>query len=295
MLPHGTFLPHEPRAVYPVFADCDNRLSYVLRETYIPTPAAALRHCAGRVLRGERRWTSRFLTRVLLDSLRGIRVNFRGAYLDRDGRLLGCVPNFACVQYRQGFDISVNSLIAAAGLPLQDGQFLLIADRGVKLDGGYSIGTVTAAYVSATGFSCYRNAAFARPINEFGHHRPTGFRSIAPHMVCGDDAEASAYFFNFSSDTSYSLTANPRVTLRREDGSDLQAMFGGIPPFGARERSISDLFGAEGREFLARAGGYGTLIAEQDGVTLGSLHLIRNRRNGGLGIEHTRPTHMYVL
>jgi hypothetical protein len=295
MLPSNLFRPHEPRAVYPVFADQDNRLAYVLRETYIASPMTALRHTVGRVVRRDHHVSPGFLARIVVDSIRGIRLNFRGAFLDRDGRLIASFPNIATVHYRQGFDFSVNELFAAKGVPLQDGQFLLIADRGVKLDGGYSIGTVTAAYLSRKGFTCYRNAAFARPFNEFTHHRPVGFRSIGPHMTITDAFETSAYFFNFSSDPAYNFTANPTVTLLRDDGATLEGTFGEIPPFGARECGLNEMFGEQVREFLAPPMSYGTLIAEQAGVALGSAHLVRNRENGAIGIEHTRPVHMYVI
>lgn len=294
MLPQKLFRAHEPRAVYPVFADRDNRIAYVLRETYIATPQAAIRHAAGRILRRDNRLGTSFLGRIVVDSVRGIRLRFRGAFLDRDGNLLATVPVFAETAYRQGFDVSLNALMEKAGLPLCDAQFLLIADRGVKLDGGYSIGTVTAAYGGSSGFSCYRNAAFARPTNEFSHHRPLGFRSIAPHMVCSGDIETSAYFFNFSSDSAYDYTVNPDVSLLRDDGERLDAKFGDIPPFGARERRLTEIFGVEVRNFLGGANRYGTLIAEASGVTIGSIHILRNEKHGSLGIEHTRPTHMYV-
>ena len=292
MLPATLFQPHEPRAVYPVFADRENRLAYVLRATYIAKPKAALRHVTGRILRRGNRMPPSLAMRMVSDSLRGIRLRFRGAFLDRDGRVLAQIPPFAEIRYRQGFDVLVNALVADRGVEVQDGQFLLIADRGVKLDGGYSIGTVTAAYLG-DGFTCYRNAAFARPINEFSHHRPVGFRSIAPHMVLSGETEASAYFFNFSSDPSYDFTACPTLTLLRDDGAKLTGTFGQIPPFGARERSLTEMFGEATRPFLAGSA-YATLIAEQPGVTLGSIHLIRNRARGGMSIEHTRPTHMYV-
>lgn len=105
--------------------------------------------------------------------------------------------------------------------------------------------------------------------------------------------QASAYFFNFSSDPRYDFTACPTLTLLRDDGAKLTGTFGQIPPFGARERSLTEMFGEAARPFLAGSA-YATLIAEQPGVTLGSIHLIRNRARGGMSIEHTRPTHMYV-
>jgi hypothetical protein len=288
------FEPYEPRAVYPVFADRDNRLSYVLRATYIATPRAATRHALGRLFRRDHHTSMRFLTRIVLDSLTGIRLRFRGAYLDRDGNLLAEIPVFADIGYKQGIDISVNSLITDAGQEIQDGQFLLICDRGIKLDGGYGIGTVGATYHTPVGFSCYRNGAFARPINDFSHHRPTGFRSIAPHLSISKDIETSAYFFNFSTDPNYQFSANPKVTLLISDGRKLEANFGEIPPFGAREASISKIFGPGAKKFLSKENIGATLIAEQSGVTIGSLHIVRNLKNGAMGIEHTRPTHMYI-
>jgi hypothetical protein len=274
------FEPYEPRAIYPVFADRDNRLSYVLRATYIATPQAATRHALGRLIRRDHHTSLRFLTRIVMNSLTGIRLRFRGVFLDRDGNILAEIPVFSEVEYRQGFDVSLNKLIEQAGLPMSDGQFLLICDRGVKLDGGYSIGTVGATYHNAQGFTCYRNAAFARPVNEFDHHRPVGFRSIAPHMRLNGNIETSAYFFNFSSDPNYRFTANPQVTLQREDGEKLEADFGEIPPFGAREASLESIFGNTVRNFLQGEKTFGTLIAAQRGVTIGSVHIIRNLKNG---------------
>ncbi len=289
------FKVYEPRAVYPIFKDCDNRLSYVLRDTYVPSFKAAIRHAAGRVLKRDHHTSAKFLFRIVLDSIRGIKINFRGAFLNRDGKLIAEFPRLFSIKYLNGFDLSINDILARNNIDLQDGQFLLIADRGVKLDGGYSIGTVTATYKSKFGFTCYRNAAFARPINEFKHHRSYGFRSIAPHMVVKDGIESSAYFFNFSSDPDYEFTANPEVRMYRDDGEFLTAKFGDIPPFGSREYSMTEIFGNEVGDFLRSNDGYGTLVAEQKGVTMGSMHMIRNSKTNSLSIEHTRPTHMYVV
>lgn len=288
------FLPYEPRAVYPFFAGMENRLNYVLRATYVPSPKAALRHVVGRILSRGHAANPRFLTRVVTDSLRGIRVRFRGAFLDRDGHLVAEIPPFAEVRYLQGFDISIDQLLQHQAVPRQDGQFLLIADRGIKLDGGYSIGTIGAVFRSPTAFACYRNGAFARPVNEFSHHRPRGFRSIAPHMICNETSEASAYFFNFSSDPHFDRTAAPRVRLYRSRDEWLEGTFGEIPPWGARERTLTEMFGAGVRDFLGPVDGMGTVIAVEDGLTLGSLHLIRNRVTGAMAIEHTRPVRLYV-
>jgi hypothetical protein len=288
------FQPHEPRSVYPVFASCENRLSYLLRGTYVPNMRRVTRHIAGRMVRRDRVMTTGFAARLCLDALRGIRLRFRGAFLDRSGRLVAEFSEFANVGYLQGFDISVNDLLRQHGVQVQDGQFLLIADRPVKLDTGYGIGTVSASYFDGDQFTCYRNGAFARPTNEFTHHRPIGFRSIAPHMMSSRSVEAAAYFFNFSSDSSFDRTANPTLRLYRSKTEYLEGKFGPIEPFGAAERSIKELFGENVSQFLGAGDGYGTLIAEQEGMTLGSIHLLRNSGGRLLAIEHTRPTQLYV-
>ena len=295
MLPDKLFKIHEPRNVFPFFENCENRLSYVLRNTHTATPKQALRYVAGRLLRRDYRNSPEYLSRIVVDSFRGMRLSFRGAFLTRDGKLLATFPTFASVKYPEGIDISVNDLLEKHNVPKQDGQFLLIADRGIKLDTDYTTGTITATYISPHGFTCYRNGIFARPVNHFHHHRPVGFRSIAPHMCVTDSAEASAYFFNFSSDLNFSDAANPKTFLYRNDQECLEADFGTIPPFGAAERSITEIFGDEAKSFLQPTHGFGTLIAEQTGITLGSIHLIRNQETRSMSIEHTRPTHMYVL
>lgn len=295
MLTEKLFKPHEPRNVYPVFADCDNRVGYVFRDTYVSSPRTAIRFAAKSFVKRDHRTPVGFLSRVVLDSFRGIEMRFRGAFLDRDGKLLATFPEFARIRYLEGFDVSVNDLLAAQGIPLQDGQFLVIADRGLKLDTGFSTGTLSATYLNDHTFTCYRNSIFARPVNELTHHRPQGFRSIAPHMFVSDELESSALFCNFSSDPRYSETANPKVKLYRNEREFLEADFGPIPAFGAAEKSMSELFGKGVKEYLKASSGSGTLIAEQTGITLSSIHLIRNRKTGSMSIEHTRPTHMYVL
>jgi hypothetical protein len=288
------FKPYEPRAFFPVFADRENKINYVLRETYIATPKEAIRHALGRLLKRDHTAVLPILPRIVLDSFRGLRLTFRGIFFSREGKVLAHVPPFAAVGNHQGFDVSVNALLRRLGVPLQDGQFCLICDRGVKLDGGYSIGTVGASYHTENSFTCYRNAAFARPINEFSHHRPFGFRSVAPHMKWTLDIETSVYLFNFSSNPNHNRIAHPTIRLYRNDREFIEGKFGDIPPFGAAERTMNEMFGAENREFLAPTGGMGTLIAEQPNMTLGSIHIVRNRKNKAMGIEHTRPTHLYV-
>ncbi len=280
--------------MFPVFAGCDNRLSYVLRSTVAPLPKDILRFAGKGILKRGPRLPLPVLGRFFREAVTGIELNFRGAFFSREGKLLAEVPQFARLRHLQAFDISLNELQRAAGLPNEDAQFLMIADRGIKLGPGFSTGTLTATYFNDRTFACYRNSIFARPVNEFSHHRPVGFRSIAPQVVVTEEIESSAFFCNFSSDHRYDFTANPTARLYRGKEDFLEASFGAIAPQGGVERSITDIFGDAAIDFLRPAGGYGTLIASQNGVTLTSIHLLRNRRTGSMSIEHSRPTHSYV-
>lgn len=289
------FAPYEPRNVFPYFANCENHLSYVLRDTYLAPPKIAIKYALKSALKRDRRHSAGSLARIIKDSLFEVKIRFRGAFFNRQGKLLATFPVFAEIGYLEAFDVSVNELLERAGVANQDGLFLCIADRGIKLDAGLSTGTLSAVYLSDRFFTCYRNSIFARPVNEFTHHRPQGFRSIAPHMFVTRDIDSSAFFCNFSSDPGYSQTANPKVRIYRSENEYLEADFGEIPPMGGEEKSMRQLFGQKVESFLAPTDGCGTLIAEQAGITLSSIHILRNLREGTLSIEHTRPTHMYVV
>lgn len=297
MLPKNLFAQHEPRNVFPFFKNCENHINYVLREKVSQNPLLVLQFIAKRFIRGRDLIESnKFFRRILLDSLRGIKINFRGAFLDQGGKLISLFPNICSVQYGQGFDISVNQLLLENNVELQDGQFLLIADRGLKLvPQSYTTGTVSAIYMSEHSYTCYRNGIFARSVNDFNHHKPRGFRSIAPHVFANEEVEASAYFFNFSSDLDYSDTVNPKIKIYNANNQYLEGEFGDIKPFGARERSLTDIFGLKVIDFLSVGNGCGTMIAEEHGHTLGSIHLLKNKNTKSLSMEHTRPTHMYVV
>lgn len=287
------FEAHEPRNVFPVFAECENRINYA----YTPLKSSTkqvMGYLYSNIKNPERYLPRRKLVSIIYKNLARKTVKFRGAFCDRDGNLITTFKPFVELSENQGFDICVNDLLKEQGLPVQDGQFLLVADASVVLSRKYSTGVITAAYLKENSVTCYRNGSYARAVNHFSHHRPRGFRSIAPHTIYNDDVETTAYFFNFSSDPTYDYTANPDMTLQRDDGKELKAKFGDIPPNGAKERGLVEIFGEEVKDFLKPSGNCGTLIAEAQGVTLGSIHLIRNRKTGTMAIEHTRPTHAYL-
>ena len=58
---------------------------------------------------------------------------------------------------------------------------------------------------------------------------------------------------------------------------------------------MEDLFGTDVVEFLRPTSGRATLITTCQGVTLASLHLLRARDGSSMAIEHSRPSHTYLL
>ncbi len=297
MLEKNIFLSHEPRNVFPIFKDVENHISYVFRENTSQNPFNVSKYIFKRIIKGrDIQETNKFFKRILVDSFRGIEINFRGAVLSMEGKLICDFGHLRKVKYGEGFDISINNLLRDKNINITDSQFLLIADRGLKLSPfSYTTGTVSATYKNSNGFTCYRNGIFARPVNEFSHHKPRGFRSIAPHMFCNKEVMASAYFFNFSSDPFYDHEVNPNVKLINSANEEWEGKFGSIKPFGAKESSLEEIFGEKVINFLDKGDGSGTLIAEESSHTLGSIHLLRNKLTGSMSMEHTRPTHMYVI
>lgn len=291
------FLNHEPRNVFPIFKNCENKLSYILRGNDISNFFQTSKFVTKRLLKGkDKNESNDFFLRLLYDSLFGIKISFRGFFLNNNGKILCEIKNIAKVRYGEGFDISINNILKEKNIEMQDGQFLLIADRGVKLSNqSYTTGTIAAMYQTDTSFTCYRNGIFARPVNDFKHHVPKGFRCIVPQIYVNEDVETSAVFMNFSSDINYNKSASPKMTLYNYCNDKLEGKYKTLKPFGSYEQSLSETFGENVRDFLSPGKGYGTLVAEQSDVTLSSIHLIRNKKLNTIGIEHTRPTHMYVI
>ena len=291
------FLSHEPRNVFPIFKDCENRLSYILRSSDIANFFQTSKFIAKRLIKGkETNESYKFFTRLIYDSIIGIKINFRGYFLNNEGKILCEIKNIASIKYGESFDLSINQILLNNNIKQQNGQFLLIADRGIKLsEQSYTTGTIAAVYSTNNSFTCYRNGVFARPINDFKHHKPRGFRCIVPQIYVSKDIETSAIFMNFSSNPNYDKKASPKMKLYNHLNESIEGSFKTLEPFGSYEQSLTETFGKNVKDFLLSGKGYGTLVAEQDDITLSSIHLIRNHKLNTMGIEHTRPTHMYVI
>ena len=86
-----------------------------------------------------------------------------------------------------------------------------------------------------------------------------------------------------------------RVVVDMGQQGERAADFGPIAPFGGVERTLEDLFGADAADFLKASDGRATTIATCPGVTLASIHILRARDGSSFSIEHSRPSHTYLL
>ena len=106
---------------------------------------------------------------------------------------------------------------------------------------------------------------------------------------------SSVLLINHSSNPRYDETVRPTSLLLTAGGQTRAADFGRIAPFGGVEKSLEDLFGRDVSAFLSPWGGKGTVITTCPGVTLASIHLMRARDGRSMAIEHSRPTHAYLV
>ena len=94
------FLSHEPRNVFPIFKDCENRLSYILRSSDIANFFQTSKFIAKRLIKGkETNESYKFFTRLIYDSIIGIKINFRGYFLNNEGKILCEIKNIASIKY----------------------------------------------------------------------------------------------------------------------------------------------------------------------------------------------------
>ena len=221
-------------------------------------------------------------------------LNFKLYVLSRDGqyRATYVLPK----SYKPGasVDIELSDLIAKLNLPDQDYLVVAVMSRG-RMDGYRSSpASFSMTYIDQDNVAIYRTGAFARPLNEGRLKAHTGFTGINPKIIATNDVVSSLMLINHSSDPEYALAARPACVLIREDGEQLEGDFGEIPPLGALEMSVADIFGSGVFDFLKPHGGRATTITTCVGITLGSLHMQRSNddRRTLIGIEHSRPAHM---
>jgi hypothetical protein len=221
-------------------------------------------------------------------------LRFRLHILSRDGEYRASYELPANYKPGASVDVELSGLFKNLNLPDEDYLVVAVMSRG-RMDGYRSSpASFSMTYLDQDNVAIYRTGAFARPLNEGRLKAHTGFTGINPKIMATKDMVSSLMLINHSSDPEYAVVARPTSVLIREDGERLESEFGEIPPLGAREMSVADLFGDGVFEFLEPYRGRATTITTCAGITLGSLHLQRTNDNRRtlLGIEHSRPAHM---
>lgn len=291
MLPAGLWRPWEPRAVFPIFAEAENTLDFVVHDS-LRSSLRGLARIGYALVRKQKPMS--MVSRDALNALLGRGMAFRGAFVTRQGRFVRDWMLSKPLHEGEFFQTNVNRLLEQAGLRITDGLFVLIASRGRLDRWNSSPGSATVRYVGADYIAGYRTGLFARPLNPVAGKRHFGFTGINPQVLVGEDIVASVLLINHSSDPEYDRSVSPTIRLYREPKNYLEAPFGEIPAHGALERTLTDLF-PQAREFLAAAGGRGLTIARAQGASLASIHLLRSRSRRTLGVDHSRPAYTNVV
>jgi hypothetical protein len=221
-------------------------------------------------------------------------LRFKLHILSRDGEYRASYKLPASYKPGASVDIELSNLFKKLNLPDEDHLVVAVMSRG-RMDGYRSSpASFSMTYIDQDNIAIYRTGAFARPLNEGRLKAHAGFTGINPKIIATKDVVSSLMLINHSSDPEYALTARPDCVLIRQDGERLKGDFGAIPPLGAREMSVADIFGSGVFDFLKPYGGRATTITTCAGITLASLHMQRSNDNRRtlLGIEHSRPAHM---
>jgi hypothetical protein len=222
------------------------------------------------------------------------KLRFRLHILSRRGEYLTSYEIPSAFQPGASLEVDLPKLQADLKLPEDDYLVVAVMSRG-RMDGNRSSpASFSMTYVDQDNVAIYRTGAFARPLNEGRLKSHVGFTGINPKVIATKDVVSGLMLINHSSDPEYAFAARPTSVLIREDGERLEDDFGEIPPLGAREMSVADIFGNKVFDFLKPFDGRGTTVTTCLGVTLASLHLQRSNDNRRtlLGIEHSRPAHM---
>ena len=297
MLPKNCWKWYEPRFGFPIFRGIDAHVSFSVRSDFRPLSVGKL-HIGARAAfrRGMKEAVTFLRQRIeILLFCRSKEISFRLIFLSRKGLYLGELKYPRAVPPGGSIDLNISSERVKLGLPDDDMMAMLVMSNGRQDAFRSSPGSYSMTYVGPELYATYRTGGFARALNERGRHRHVGFRGINPKVVENITFSTSILLINHSSDPKYSDVARPLCILRRADGKYLEAEFGEIQPFGGLERSMVDLFGEDVLNFLEETGGRGTTVITCPGISLASLHIMRRKDGRGMSIEHSRPSHTYLL
>jgi len=291
MLPNTLWRPWEPRAVFPVFADAQNTVDFMVQDD----GNHSLRSLAMpfySVLKKRKSVSGAFRDYRNLILRRPYR--FRGALISRAGEFIKQWDLGRRLRTGDYFSVNINRLCSDAGVRLVDGQLVLIANRGRADVWSSSPGSATMRYVGESYVAGFRTGLFTRVLNPVSGKKHVGFTGINPQVLVGSDIVASVLLLNHSSDPGHDRAVTPTIRLYRNQCDFLECSFGEIPPHGALERTVLDLF-SEARDFLKSTGGRGFTIVRAAGVSLASIHLLRSLSNTTLGMDHSRPAFTNVV
>jgi hypothetical protein len=297
MLPKDSWREHEPRFGFPVFREMKTFVSFAIRPDFKPLNYSKIVVAAKSAVRqgpgGAAKFFSEYVPLVL--NCYSKRLRFRIIVTSREGELRGVYKLPSSYPPGGSIDIDVTEALSSLRLPDDDYMAIIIMSNGRHDGFRSSPGSYSMTYVGERIYTTFRTGGFARTLNDPRHKRHVGFRGINPKAMADERAVSSLLLINHSSNPLYDETVTPRTILLRADGATREAEFGPIRPFGGVERSLEDLFGPDVQEFLAPFGGRATTITTCQGVTLASLHLLHARDGSSMSIEHSRPTHTYLL
>lgn len=295
--PSTPWKPHEPRFILPTFAGLECRLGLSIPVWYRPLDLRYLRSLVGGSLRKNLLETLKDLgpeLTSLVASGFSSKLRFKLHVLSRNGEYLASYEVPSAYKPRASFELDLSKLLADMKLPDDDYLVVAVMSRG-RMDGYRSSpASYSITYIDQDNVAIYRTGAFARPLNEGRLKSHVGFTGINPKVIATSEVVSGLMLINHSSDPEYAFAARPNSVMIREDGERLEGDFGEIPPLGAREMSVADIFGNRVFDFLKPFEGRGTTVTTCMGVTLASLHVQRanDNRRTLLGIEHSRPAHM---
>lgn len=291
MLPAGLWKPWEPRSYFPVFSHTHNLVDFVVQPTFKPDLRDWARPANDWL---KKRKTLRGVTRTYLNMALQRPIDLRGVFITRQGEFVHSWELRRGLRVGDFHVADINTLLSSVDKPLVDGIFILVASRGRPDLWDSSPGSATARYVGENFVAGYRTGFFARIINPAQGKKHFGFTGINPQVLLKDGLQASVMLINHSSDSAYDQTVTPRIRLYRTPDEYQETEFGRIAPHGALERSVTELF-PSAQDFLAEHGGRGLTVATATGVSLASIHILRNTASGSMGMDHSRPAYTNVV
>lgn len=289
MISTDMWQPHEPRMNFPIFGDAVNEVDFTVQDDR--------RLTSRRIASPFYRWIFRGLPfATMLSDYQHMfaprPLTFRGCFVDCKGELL-CHGEFPGAHHPGDyFHCNINDWLASHNVPLQDGNFILVSNRGRADRWQSSPGNITLRIRSGSRVAGYRTGFFARPLN--AGHKHVGFTGLNPRVEANEHWVSGLLLINHSSEPGYDNRVKPTVRLYRSDKEYLEADFGEIAPHASAERSILELF-PDAEKFLSQSGGIGYTITTLKGTSLASVHVLRSRRGELAALEHSRPAHTNII